>query len=506
MEVIVRCSNTRHRLILPTEATVEDLLVRVHALTGLSPARQVLKVGFPPQLVCFARGSEQRLVDAGVHAKDVIIVEERKGALNQLPEESLAPGRGPEERIDACDEKKGEPPKDRKELDEDGRENLHAPGKNRDVGSSDRRSEAHSQHLGNARTTLVSGRLPPSSSGLSFPPSGVRTPEPSAGSPTPGLTEPLVSSSQNRRSESLAARGRSAGSSAPVPADGGGRRGTTETPSEKKARERSREAVTGEIAQPGLVGEVFRFVVPSDNSCLFTCLSLLAAPDKQPQDLRDLVAAVIAGDPESFSSAILGKPRQEYIHWISEPTSWGGYVELAILAQQLRHEVLVVDVETRRKDFYGDRGTGKRIYLLYDGVHYDAVLALPRQRAFPGEFEKGEDRRGGGALFRVGAENRFCFCVFSPDDAETEAKVVELASELQRKRSFVNLKEMSLLCLVCGVGIRDQDEMRAHAKETGHANFEKIQAKQLEDLEVKRKRVEAIKHKKEMKSEEKAVT
>ncbi|KEP62232.1 UNVERIFIED_CONTAM: OTU family cysteine protease [Hammondia hammondi] len=470
MEVVVRCSNTRHRVTLPTEATVEDLLLRVHALTGLSPSRQVLKVGYPPQPVCFARGSTQRLVDAGVHAKDVIIVEERKGAFNPLPGESLAAGRGPEERVDACDEK-GEPPKGRRELDEDGGENLLAPEKKRDTGSSDRREETHSKHhLGNVRTPLVSGRLPPSSSALSSPPSGVRTPEPSAGPPTPRQTAPSLSSSQNTRSESLAARGRSAGS-APVPADAGGRSGATETPSEKRGRERSREVVAGEVAQQGLVGEVFRFVVPSDNSCLFTCLSLLAAPDKQPQDLRDLVACVIASDPESFSSAILGKPRQEYIHWISEPTSWGGYVELAILAQQLRHEVLVVDVETRRKDFYGDRGTGKRIYLLYDGVHYDAVLALPRQRAFPGEFEKGEERRGGGASFRVGAENRFCFSVFSPDDAETEAKVVELASELQRKRGFVNLKEMSLLCLVCGVGIRDQDEMRAHAKETGHANF-----------------------------------
>lgn len=460
----MRCSNTRHRVTLPTEATVQDLLLRVRDLTGLSPSRQVLKIGYPPQPVSFGRDGDRRLVDAGVHPKDLIIVEERKaGTLSDSREgaPSLANGCGTGGALERVDGASGDRDlaKRRKEGDARSEERLHVPGVV--ASSTDTRTASHdaNRFAGRLEGSATSA-CPARQTALSSP-AGC-TPQPSAlgsASHPPTLSSSLPPGSTRLTDGPDAAR---AMPLAPHSAA---------CENSREAQGQLRRSLQAQVAHPGNVGDVFRFVVPSDNSCLFTCLSLLAAPDKRPQDLRQLVASAIANDPESFSSAILGRPREEYIHWITTPTSWGGYVELAILAQQLRHEVLVVDIETRRKDLYGDRNTGRRIMLLYDGVHYDAVLARPRGVFLAGRGETEQSR--GGAFFPVGPRGQelFCYSVFSPNDTETEAKAMELASELHKKRNYVNLREMSLHCLVCGVGIRDQDAMRAHAKETGHANF-----------------------------------
>ena len=41
----------------------------------------------------------------------------------------------------------------------------------------------------------------------------------------------------------------------------------------------------------------------------------------------------VAGDPEEYTEAFLGKPNAEYCAWILNPQSWGGAIELSILAR-----------------------------------------------------------------------------------------------------------------------------------------------------------------------------
>ena len=47
---------------------------------------------------------------------------------------------------------------------------------------------------------------------------------------------------------------------------------------------------------------------------------------------RVQVARRILADPVTFNDAILGKPMEEYAAWIQKDESWGGAIELTILA------------------------------------------------------------------------------------------------------------------------------------------------------------------------------
>ena len=89
-------------------------------------------------------------------------------------------------------------------------------------------------------------------------------------------------------------------------------------------------------------------------------------------------------------------------------------------------------------------GYSKRSYVLYDGIHYDAV-----------------------ALGTGGADKT----IFSSADADTEALAVTLAKAEQAKKKFVDVGSFTLRCLVCSAGLKGQDEAQTHAQATGHQNF-----------------------------------
>ena len=72
-------------------------------------------------------------------------------------------------------------------------------------------------------------------------------------------------------------------------------------------------------------------------------------------------------------------PRSKYIDTISNPTSWGGAIELGILALHYRTEIASIDVETGRIDHFppGESGGAMRCILIYSGIHYDAASLAP---------------------------------------------------------------------------------------------------------------------------------
>lgn len=71
--------------------------------------------------------------------------------------------------------------------------------------------------------------------------------------------------------------------------------------------------------------------------------------------------------------------RSKYIDTISKPTSWGGAIELGILALHYRTEIASIDVETGRIDHFppGESGGVMRCILIYSGIHYDAASLAP---------------------------------------------------------------------------------------------------------------------------------
>ena len=120
------------------------------------------------------------------------------------------------------------------------------------------------------------------------------------------------------------------------------------------------------------------------------------------------MADEIRKDPETYNEAILGcllscvhlfgasltyvrcrYPPSEYIARILKPDTWGGAIELTVLAKHYGTEIASIDVETGRIDHFspGDMGSGMRCLMIYSGIHYDAATLAPMAEA-PAEWHQ----------------------------------------------------------------------------------------------------------------------
>lgn len=130
-------------------------------------------------------------------------------------------------------------------------------------------------------------------------------------------------------------------------------------------------------------GILMKQIVPADNSCLFTSINFVlngkvdesssAAPV-----MRQLVAETIRTEKHQYDEAILGKPVEEYCAWIQDDNSWGGAIELSILANYFGVEIAVVDTINAIINRFGeDQHFPHRVFLLFDGIHYDPLYMEP---------------------------------------------------------------------------------------------------------------------------------
>mmetsp|Transcript_24810 Transcript_24810/g.76620 ORF Transcript_24810/g.76620 Transcript_24810/m.76620 type:complete len:298 (-) Transcript_24810:68-961(-) len=188
-----------------------------------------------------------------------------------------------------------------------------------------------------------------------------------------------------------------------------------------------------------------RHVVPADNSCLFTAVAYLLRPTGY-EDLRRVVADTVRAAPDFWSAAMLGgKTADEYAAHILRRDTWGGSIELTILADHFRTQFVAVDVVNLALHQHPDPSANaftQRAFLLWDGVHYDPLHDPAR-----------------GAL------------LFDASDDAALAAAVDLARRTHEAKQFVDASTFSLRCLVCGAGLQGQQAALHHAQATGHANF-----------------------------------
>ncbi|EIM90363.1 OTU-domain-containing protein [Stereum hirsutum FP-91666 SS1] len=199
-------------------------------------------------------------------------------------------------------------------------------------------------------------------------------------------------------------------------------------------------------------------IVPDDNSCLFSSVALVFEQDmKKSKTIRQIVADAIRDDSETWTEAILGRSRIDYISTILSPNSWGGAIELSILATHYSTEIASIDVETGRIDHFTPStgsSTGNRVLLIYSGIHYDAAVLAPE----------------------LGVPADFCTSIvpiLGEDEGSDEVleALKGLAGKLREKRKFTNTATFDLKCEVCGKGLKGEKEASAHASETGHVKF-----------------------------------
>ncbi|KAG5647285.1 hypothetical protein DXG03_000822 [Asterophora parasitica] len=182
-------------------------------------------------------------------------------------------------------------------------------------------------------------------------------------------------------------------------------------------------------------GVLIHRIVPDDNACLFSAVALLFEQSiDKAQEMRKIVADGIRSSPDTYTEAILGMPPDKYIATILKPATWGGAIELTILAAHYHTEIASVDVETGRIDHFappGGAAGGMRCILVYSGIHYDAATLAPMPEA-PGEWHQ--------AMFPVTPEDE-------QDTVILAAK--KLADVLRSKKAFTNTATFDLKCEVC---------------------------------------------------------
>lgn len=195
---------------------------------------------------------------------------------------------------------------------------------------------------------------------------------------------------------------------------------------------------------------MIRRIIPADNSCLFNSIAYALegrAKDRAPE-LRGVVAGYILSDPEKYNEVFLEKSNSEYGKWIMKDESWGGAIEIDILANEYRVEMCCIDIQSLHYDVYG-QGYSKRIYLLYDGIHYDILVKNQSEKSDPATD----------------------ITVFDPADQSALQGALALAKECKLKKDYTDVYNFALQCGTCYEGIKGNAEAIAHSKKTGHTNF-----------------------------------
>ncbi|GAA5993554.1 hypothetical protein JCM5350_002802 [Sporobolomyces pararoseus] len=200
-------------------------------------------------------------------------------------------------------------------------------------------------------------------------------------------------------------------------------------------------------------------VVPDDNSCLFTAVSLGFHPSSPPNPsaLRKIVADSIRSNPFTYSEVLLGRPPKDYIETILSPKSWGGAIELSILSAHYQSEIWSIDVQTGRIDKFGEgNGYQNCILVVYSGIHYDALtfsFAPPSATPFSPDLS-------------------FDTTIFPlPLDPNTLSAAQRLVESLRKSHSYTDTATFTLRCEVCREAIVGEKEARQHATQTGHQRF-----------------------------------
>jgi len=173
-------------------------------------------------------------------------------------------------------------------------------------------------------------------------------------------------------------------------------------------------------------------------------VAFLLRRSETPAQMRNMIAGAVRSDPGLWSDAILGKTREEYIRFILDPTKWGGQVELNILCSIVRVELAAVDIQSGRIDIYGQgSGYATRVYLLFSGIHFDAVV-----------FGDHQDMRE-----------------VQASDSVAQRAVEVLATSLRSQGAFTDQATMQLVCKACGHEMSGDYEARLHAGSSGHKDF-----------------------------------
>ncbi|CAM9567421.1 unnamed protein product [Pylaiella littoralis] len=213
-------------------------------------------------------------------------------------------------------------------------------------------------------------------------------------------------------------------------------------------------ALLGDDGPAAAPKKMVRRIIDADNSCLFNAVGYaLRRKRKVGTELRQMITEAVKASPEVYNEGILGKQPGEYCAWISDPKSWGGEIELSILSKKLMVMITVVDIQTNNAYSYGEGcGFDRRVFIIYDGIHYDAMAEAASDTA-----PEADD-----------------VTVFDPEAREKEVSAKAVAADLKARNQFTDMGNASLKCMVCFKLLAGHKAALEHASATTHNNFGQV--------------------------------
>ncbi len=200
--------------------------------------------------------------------------------------------------------------------------------------------------------------------------------------------------------------------------------------------------------------EPLRRFVDADNSCLFSSIGYLLDNDQFSEttklQYRQILATYIQDN--IFEAGLFEISKEDYVQNIVNPSTWGGAIELKIFSDIYQIEIASIDVMTNRVDIFGqDKNYKNRIYVLYNGVHYDPLV-------FASGDDTTEDLR-----------------VFDANDNETLILFQNYVKIFKDAGDFVDLANMNKFeCMQCTTLFENQEEAFEHAQNYEHWNFKEL--------------------------------
>jgi ubiquitin thioesterase OTU1 len=197
-------------------------------------------------------------------------------------------------------------------------------------------------------------------------------------------------------------------------------------------------------------------VMPDDNSCLFRAIGkcVLGNDLDSMTELRSIVAQAIQRDKDQYNEVVLEKEPDEYCKWIQNPDSWGGAIEIGIIAETFDIEVCAVNVADGSIQRFNE-GQGKmRSYLVYSGIHWDAIVENAAGKWGPVDIDVAQ---------------------FDPFDAEVEQKAREIGLMLKDAGYYTDTNKFGIKCNLCDWMGEGQNSAIQHVKDTGHQDFGQVE-------------------------------
>jgi len=203
-------------------------------------------------------------------------------------------------------------------------------------------------------------------------------------------------------------------------------------------------------------GIPIRRYVDADDSCLFSSIAYLFDRKNFNESssliYRNMIVEYLCNN--IFDDELLDLPKNDYINEISNPSKWGGGIEIKIFTEILKIEIAIVDVQTNRIDLFGqDKNYSNRIFILYNGVHYDPLVI---------NFDESAEPDSDLTVFKTNEHDIF-------DLFKTYVK------KFTEKGDFVDMGNLcSLECTECNQKFLNEEAATGHAKKLDHWSFKQI--------------------------------